>query len=55
MAKNRNLTHYVAGVKSKWKASYLTLRGDSTERPRRAQASLVKMSQMSAHWFASNR
>lgn len=37
------------------KAAYLTLRGDSTERPRRAQASLVKMSQMSAHWFASRR
>lgn len=36
-------------------AEKLTLRGDSTESPRRAQASRVKMSQMSAHWFASSR
>lgn len=36
-------------------AEKLTLRGDSTERPSRAQASRVKMSQMSAHWFASSR
>lgn len=36
-------------------SSYLTLSGDSTERPSRAQASLVKMLQISAHWFVSSR
>lgn len=35
--------------------SNLTLSGDSTERPSKAQASLVKMLQISAHWFVSSR
>lgn len=37
------------------RSSNLTLRGDSTERPSKAQASLVKMLQISAHWFVSRR
>lgn len=36
-------------------ASNLTLSGDSTERPSKAQASLVKMLQISAHWLVSSR
>lgn len=35
--------------------AYLTLNGDSTERPSKAHASLVKMLHISAHWFVSNR
>lgn len=36
-------------------AAHLTLSGDSTERPSKAQASLVKMLQISAHWLVSSR
>lgn len=35
--------------------SNLTLSGDSTDRPSKAQASLVKMLHISAHWFVSSR